>query len=70
MKAAGNEIKNDIKTERKTLKTILNQEYGWFKSDTSVNRKPAAKKSRFRISWDETDSSKTVPNPPVKKKKN
>ena len=39
------------------------------KDDTSVNRKPAEKKSRFRISWDETDTSKTVPNTTVKKKK-
>jgi hypothetical protein len=70
IKAAGSEIKNNIKSERQTLKTILNQEYGWFKSDTTVNQIPAEKKSRFRITWENTDSVKTVPDPPVVKKEN
>jgi hypothetical protein len=61
IKAAGSEIKNNIKTERQTLKTILNQEYGWFKNDTSAKQKPA-EKSRFRITWDETDSLKATPD--------
>jgi hypothetical protein len=69
IKAVGNELKNDIKSERKTLKTILNQEYGWFKSDTSVTHKQSEKKPRFKISWDETDSSKKILDPPAKKKK-
>jgi hypothetical protein len=69
IKAVGNELKNDIKSERKALKTILNQEYGWFKSDTSVIHKQSEKKPRFKISWDETDSSKKILDPPAKKKK-
>jgi hypothetical protein len=68
IKAAGSEIKNNIKSERQTLKTILNQEYGWFKSDTTLNQKPAEKKSRFRITWEETDSVKTTTDPPVVQK--
>ena len=68
IKAAGNEVKNNIKSERQSLKTILNQEYGWFKNDSLPKQKPAEKKSRFKISWDETDTVKTVPNPPVVKK--
>jgi hypothetical protein len=68
IKAAGSEIKNNIQTERQTLKTILNQEYGWFKNDTTAKQKPAEKKSRFRITWDETDSVKTKPDPPALKK--
>jgi hypothetical protein len=67
IKAAGNEIKNNIKAEKQTLKTILNQEYGWFKSDTATKQKPV-EKSRFRITWDETDSVKSTPDPPVEKK--
>lgn len=68
IKAASNEVKNNIKSERQSLKTILNQEYGWFKTDSVPKQKPAEKKSRFKISWDETDSVKTVPNAPVIKK--
>ena len=37
MKAAASEVKNNFKSERKTLKTILNQEYGWYKNDTASN---------------------------------
>ena len=68
LKAVSNEVKNNIKAERQTLKSILNQEYGWYKGDTIPKQKPAEKKSRFRISWGETDSTKTTPDPPVVKK--
>jgi hypothetical protein len=68
IKANGNAVKNSIKNERQTLKTILNQEYGWFKGDSTVRQKPVEKKSRFRISWEETDSTKTLPDPKVEKK--
>ena len=68
LKAAGTEVKSNIKTERQTLKSILNQEYGWYKSDTTAKQKPVEKKSRFRISWDETDSTKAKSVPPVVKK--
>jgi hypothetical protein len=70
VKAAGTSVKNNIKSERQTMKTILNQEYGWYKSDTTVKQKPAEKKTRFRITWDETDSTKNVANPPPAKKEN
>jgi hypothetical protein len=63
-KAAGNELKNNIKSERQTIKGMLNKEYGWFKNDTSAMQKPAEKKPRFRIKFDETDS---VKNPNKKK---
>ena len=58
VKAAGNEIKSKIKSEKQTLKTILNEEYGWYKTDTVAKKRQAAVKSRFRITWDETDSLK------------
>jgi hypothetical protein len=69
-KAAGAEVKNNIKSERQSLKSILNQEYGWYKSDTTVKQKPAEKKPRFKISWDETDSTTNSEKPPVVKKEN
>ncbi|HUX55810.1 MAG TPA: AsmA-like C-terminal region-containing protein [Bacteroidales bacterium] len=61
IKAAGSEIKNNINSERQTLKTILNQEYGWFKADTTIKQKPT-EKSRFKIIWDEADSVKATPD--------
>lgn len=67
-KAAGAEVKNNIRTERQTLKTILNQEYGWYKTDSAVKQKPAEKKPRFKITWDETDSTTNTEKPPVVKK--
>jgi hypothetical protein len=53
MKAAASEVKNNFKSERKTLKTILNQEYGWYKNDTTVKEKPAEKKPRVKVTWDD-----------------
>jgi hypothetical protein len=63
MKAAGNEIRKDIKAERETLKTILNEEYGWFKKDSVVTRKYVPGTPRFRITWDETDTAKVQEQP-------
>jgi len=68
LKAAGNEVKNNIRSERQALKSILNQEYGWYKSDTTVKQKSVEKKPRFKISWDETDSTINSAPPPVVKK--
>ena len=70
MKAAGTEVRNNIKKEKQTLKTILNQEYGWYKTDSTVTQKPLEKKSRFKIAWDDGDSVKSNPAPPPDKKEN
>jgi molybdopterin-binding protein len=56
VKAAGDRVKTSIKSERQSLKTILNQEYGLYKNDTLPERLPAEKKPRFRIQWDESDT--------------
>ncbi|HBQ82515.1 MAG: hypothetical protein A2X05_08980 [Bacteroidetes bacterium GWE2_41_25] len=63
IKAAGDKVKSSIKTERQSLKTILNQEYGMYKTDTVPTKKPEDKKPRFRISWDDSDTLKTAPEP-------
>jgi hypothetical protein len=68
IKAAGNKIIDNIKAERKTLKNILNQEYGWYKNDTTIKQKPVEKSQRFKISYGETDSIKTSNQPVIKKK--
>jgi hypothetical protein len=57
VKAAGTKVKSEIKSERQTLKNILNEEYGWYKNDTTVTKTSTAPK-KFRITWEETDSVK------------
>jgi len=69
VKAAGSQIKNDIKSERQNLKTILNQEYGLFKKD-SANTAQKTGAPRFKITWDETDTVKNEAEPPVVKQEN
>ena len=58
LKAAGSQVKSEIKSERQNLKTILNQEFGWYKNDTAVNSTTTTKPKRFRITWEETDTTK------------
>jgi hypothetical protein len=69
LKAVGSEVKTNIKTERQNLKSILNQEYGWFKSDTTARSKPVEKKTRFKIKWDDTDTTYSTSDTIPKKKK-
>ena len=69
MKAAGTQVKASMKKEKQTLKTILNEEYGWFKNDSAVNQKPVQKKSRFKITWDDGDAVKPTPDTSLVKKK-
>ncbi len=45
-------IKTDIALEKQTLKGILNEEYGWYSTDT-VKAKPAESKPKFTITWEE-----------------
>jgi hypothetical protein len=70
VKAAGKQIKNDIKSERQNLKTILNQEYGLFKKDTAANTGQKTGSPRFKITWDEPDTIKNEVEPPVVKQEN
>jgi hypothetical protein len=67
MKATGTEVKKSMQKEKKSLKTIMNQEYGWYKNDSTLNQKPPEKKSRFRITWEDGDTVKTTPNPDMVK---
>ncbi len=61
LKAASGNVKQNLKTEKENLKSILNKEYGWFKKDSTV-RQETAPKPRFKIEWVETDSIKTQPD--------
>jgi uncharacterized protein involved in outer membrane biogenesis len=49
---AQDNIKTDIALEKQELKGILNEEYGWYRSDTLIT-KPAEGKPRFSITWEE-----------------
>ena len=50
-------IKENLKIEKETLKTILNEEFGWFKNDSALikkqQKKEEIKKPKFLIEWDE-----------------
>jgi hypothetical protein len=49
---AQDNIRNDIVLEKQTLKGILNEEYGWYKTDTLKTR-TAENKPKFTITWEE-----------------
>ncbi|MFC2103816.1 AsmA-like C-terminal region-containing protein [Bacteroidota bacterium] len=63
-KAARNKRKEDLNEEQKELKQILNEEFGWFKKDTSIYSKPSniEVQENFEIEFEE--------NQPKKKKQN
>jgi len=59
-KEAIKKIGEDLKEEKKTLKKILNEEFGWFKKDTTLSKSKTEveKKEKFNddyfiIEWDE-----------------
>ncbi|MCA1757337.1 MAG: hypothetical protein LC649_07770 [Bacteroidales bacterium] len=56
MKSLRNEIRTDIEKEKSNLRTILNEEYGWYGSDTITAPAREATK-RFRIVWEGTDTT-------------
>jgi hypothetical protein len=49
---AKDNIKTDISIEKQTLKGILNEEYGWYQSDTTKAR-PVENRPKFTITWEE-----------------
>jgi hypothetical protein len=67
VKALSSGIKNNLKKERQSLKNILNEEYGWYKNDSTAKQKTPGK-SRFRINWEENDSVSDFPDPSAGKK--
>ncbi len=67
MKAASNQVKADFQKEKQNLKTILNEEYGWY-SKTPEPEKKQATKPRFRVSWEGSDTTATQEEQPVVKK--
>jgi hypothetical protein len=68
VKAAGNKVKSEIKSERQNLKTILNEEFGWYRNDSTVTKTTLPANKKFRITWEETDSVKGEAEEPVVQK--
>ena len=59
VKAAGSQIRNEMKKEMQSLKTILNEEYGWFSNDTTAPVKSSGSGTpRIKVTWEETDTAK------------
>ncbi len=57
-KSAIQNVQQDLKKEKQTLKTIMKDEFGMFKKDSSLNNKSAPKKedaTKFKINWEEAD---------------
>jgi hypothetical protein len=68
IKASGNQLKESLKKEKQTLKTIINEEYGLYKKDPEQVKKESASKPRFRIKWEGSDTAEIETQPPVKRK--
>lgn len=67
-------ISESIKEEKKTLKSILNKEFGWFKNDTTITKEETKKKEGLKIEWeeaevDQTDKDNSQKKKPTKEKK-
>jgi len=56
-KSATQNLKDDLKEEKQTIKSLLNQEFGLFKKDTTLQKKKPepvkSTKSQFQIEWEE-----------------
>lgn len=59
-------IKENLKEEKDNLKTILKEEFGWFKNDSSLikkeQKKEEIKKPKFLIEWDEENPDEDKSN--------
>ncbi|MDQ3046525.1 MAG: hypothetical protein M3R27_03185 [Bacteroidota bacterium] len=55
-KSAIQNVKQDLKVEKQTLKTILKEEFGMFKKDSALKKENTPKdNTRFTIQWDESE---------------
>ncbi len=49
-------FKEDLKEEKQTLKKILNNEFGWFKKDSTINKDDTPEDDGFQIEWEEEEN--------------
>ncbi|MCB2197419.1 MAG: AsmA-like C-terminal region-containing protein [Bacteroidetes bacterium] len=52
-KAAKSDRKENMQNEKRELKQILNEEFGWFKKDSTVNTQPTKESDQFEIEFEE-----------------
>lgn len=65
-KGAKEKIKDDIKQEKQTIKQILNEEFGWFKKDSTKANPTNKSDQKFDIQFGD---EKPKPNKPLQPKK-
>lgn len=53
-KAAKSERKQSLKKEKRELKQILNEEFGWFNNDSNINTEHKEESEKFQIEFEET----------------
>lgn len=63
-----NQISENLKREKNELKTILNEEFGWFERDSSLRSEKTGQKSRrFNIRWEEdSENAEAAKEKPMK----
>jgi len=60
-------LKEDLQREKQTIRSILKEEYGWYRGDT-IPEIRTEETRRFRVVWEETDSIKTEVSDTTEKK--
>jgi hypothetical protein len=61
-------VKQSFKDQKKEMRSLLNEEFGWFRKDSTLKKDKVEKKtSRVRVQWDDTDEETTAK--PVKDNK-
>ena len=61
-KEAFNMFKSTLSNQRIEIKQALNNEFGWYKNDSTLKHKNDSKKQHLRVSWDD-DNSNSVTSP-------
>ncbi|MEF8844874.1 MAG: AsmA-like C-terminal region-containing protein [Bacteroidales bacterium] len=60
-------IREDLQREKNELKTILNEEFGWFNEDSVLQSEKSGKEdARFGISWEEDSGTEATKKEAVK----
>jgi hypothetical protein len=54
-------IKENMKEEKQNLKSLLNEEFGWFKKDSTIIHKKKKENGKFEIEWEEGKVKKEDP---------
>jgi hypothetical protein len=59
-------LRQNVASERRILKQLLNEEFRWFSRDENIQTAPEpAMENRIRISWDEENEAVTSPENPT-----